>query len=93
MEQIILWVSKPVRIMSGSAKEVPMSAQTQFYVQGMKCGGCVESCKKAVAEVDGVESAEFDLATGTGVVQGNVDPQAVCQALTAAGYPAVVKSD
>lgn len=68
-------------------------SETQYYVQGMKCGGCIESCKKAVAEVDGVEGAEFDLETGTGVVQGNVDPQAICQALTAAGYPAVVKSD
>lgn len=68
-------------------------SETHYYVQGMKCGGCVESAKKAVAEVLGVESAEFDLATGTGVVQGDVDPQAICQVLTAAGYPAAVKSD
>jgi copper chaperone CopZ len=67
--------------------------ETHYYVQGMKCGGCVESAKKAVAEVFGVESAEFDLATGTGVVQGDVDPQSVCQALTAAGYPSAVKSN
>jgi len=67
--------------------------ETHYYVQGMKCGGCIESCKKAVAKVDGVESAEFDLATGTGTVQGDVDPQAICLALTNAGYPAVVKSD
>lgn len=66
--------------------------QTNYYVQGMKCGGCIETGNKALADVMGFESAEFDLQAGTAVVTGNVDPQAVCQALTAAGYPAVVKS-
>lgn len=68
-------------------------SETQYYVQGMKCGGCIEAGNKALAEVNGFESAEFDLATGTAVVQGDVDPQAVCMALSNAGYPAVVKSD
>ena len=70
-----------------------MSAiQTNYYVQGMKCGGCIETANKALADVLGFEGAEYDLQAGTAVVAGNVDPQAVCQALTAAGYPAVVKS-
>lgn len=68
-------------------------SKTRYYVQGMKCDGCIETANKALAEVDGFESAEFDLEAGTGAVQGDVDPQAVCQALTAAGYPSVVKSD
>lgn len=67
--------------------------ETNYYVQKMKCGGCIDAANKALADVVGFESAEFDLAAGTAVVQGDVDPQAVCQALTAAGYPAVVKSD
>ena len=66
---------------------------TQYYVQSMKCGGCIENANKALAEIAGFESAEFDLTAGTAVVQGDVDPQAVCQALSSAGYPAVVKSD
>lgn len=66
---------------------------TSFYVQGMKCGGCISKAREAIKDIPGMESAEFDLTSGTGVVIGDVDPQAVIQALTAAGYPAVVKSD
>jgi len=66
---------------------------TQYYVQGMKCGGCIDTANKALAEVAGFDSAEFDLAAGTAVVRGDVDPQVVCYTLTTAGYPAVVKSD
>ena len=69
------------------------TTQTNFYVQGMKCDGCIATGKKALADIPGVESAEFDLASGTAVVIGDIDPQAVCQALTSAGYPSVVKSD
>jgi copper chaperone CopZ len=69
------------------------TTQTQYYVQGMKCGGCIDTANKALADVAGFESAEFDLAAGTAVVQGDVDPQVVCHTLTTAGYPAVVKSD
>jgi copper chaperone CopZ len=68
------------------------TTQTKFYVEKLKCGGCVENCKKALVDVPGVEDAEFDFQAGTGVVTGNVDPQAVCLALTSAGYPAVVNS-
>jgi len=65
---------------------------TEFFVQGVKCGGCITNANTALAEVPGFVSAEFDLAAGTAKVVGDVDPQAVCQALTGAGYPAVVKS-
>lgn len=70
-----------------------MSDKTQFYVQGMKCDGCIANANKALTDVPGFESAEFDLQLGTAEVSGNVDPQAVCQALAGAGYPAVVKSN
>ncbi len=65
---------------------------TEFFVQGMKCGGCTANAEKALADVPGFVSAEFDFKAGTGRVVGNVDPQTVCQLLTDAGYPAVVKS-
>ena len=70
-----------------------MSDKTQYFVQGMKCNGCIANANKALAEVPGFESAQYDLQQGTAEVQGNVDPQAVCQALAGAGYPAVVKSN
>lgn len=65
---------------------------TEFFVQGMKCGGCISAAEKALAGVPGFVSAEFDLEAGTAKVIGDVDPQTICQVLTEAGYPAVVKS-
>lgn len=65
---------------------------TEFFVQGMKCGGCTANASKALVDMQGLVSAEFDFKAGTGRVVGNIDPQAVCQLLTEAGYPAVVKS-
>jgi copper chaperone CopZ len=68
------------------------NTRTEFHVTGMKCDGCAANAKAAVEKVHGVIDAEFDYVSGTGVVNGEVDPQAVCQALTQAGYPSVVKS-
>ncbi|MBE9516135.1 MAG: cation transporter [Proteobacteria bacterium] len=65
---------------------------TEYHVEKMKCGGCVAKAQEVLASVSGFESAEFDLENKVGKVKGNVDPQSVCQALTEAGYPAVVKS-
>lgn len=65
---------------------------TQFFVSGMKCDGCIKRANEALSEVSGFESAEFDLKEGVATVQGDVDPQAVAQALTETGYPAAVKS-
>ena len=69
------------------------SLTTRFYVSGMKCEGCASTVKQALVDAAGVDSAEVDLAEGVASVQGDVDPQAVCQILAEAGYPAVVKSD
>ncbi|MCG6975130.1 MAG: cation transporter [Acidiferrobacterales bacterium] len=66
--------------------------KTEFYVTGMSCNGCVKKCTEAVSKIQGYESASFDLEQGTGVIIGDIDPQAATQALTEAGYPAVVKS-
>lgn len=69
-----------------------MSTSTQFIVSNMKCQGCVDAATSAVKQVHGTESVSIDLEAGTAQVLGDVDPQAVCQALNEAGYPAVVKS-
>lgn len=66
--------------------------QTNFIVSGMKCEGCVATVKEALTQVVGYEDAQVDLAEGVASVRGDVDPQAVCQVLAQAGYPAVVKS-
>ncbi len=66
------------------------SAETRFTVKGMKCGGCIAKATEALAILPGYASAEFDLKGGKAVVKGSVDPQAVANALTKAGYPAEV---
>ena len=70
-----------------------MDTETTFYISGLKCGGSVATAKNALSNVTGYESADFDLEGGIMRVKGDVDPQAVCQALSNAGYPAVVKSN
>ena len=66
--------------------------ETHYLVSGMKCQGCVDTVKKALLTVHGLDSVEVDLPSGEVSLQGDVDPQSVCQVLTDAGYPAVVKS-
>jgi len=66
-------------------------SETHFSVKGMKCGGCVAKATEAVSKLPGYVSADFDLKTGSAVVKGGVDPQAVVKALTQVGYPAEVK--
>ena len=59
--------------------------QTQFFVTGMTCGGCVKKAQEALAKVTGYKSSEFDLEAGTAVIEGDADPQAVAQVLTEVG--------
>lgn len=66
--------------------------ETRYSVQGMKCGGCIARATEALAKLPGYEGAEFDLKSGTAVVKGTVDAQAVVRALTGAGYPASLRS-
>jgi copper chaperone CopZ len=64
--------------------------ETRFIVRGMKCSSCVAKATAAVAKLPGYQACEFDLKTGSAVIKGSVDPQAVIQALARAGYPAQV---
>jgi copper chaperone CopZ len=76
---------------SGEVK-IMSDQQTRFIVSGMKCEGCVATVKEALTQVVGYEDAEVNLADGVAAVKGDIDPQAVCQVLAQAGYPAVVQS-
>lgn len=69
-----------------------MGTETNFYISGLKCEGCVTTAKNALKNVTGYESAEIDLEAGTMCVTGDVDPQAVSTAISEVGYAAVVKS-
>ena len=63
--------------------------ETRYSVTGMKCGGCIAKATAAVSKIPGYGSVDFDLKTGSAVVKGSADPQAVANALTKVGYPAV----
>lgn len=69
-----------------------MSVNTEFYISGLTCDGCVKTAKGALSTVTGFEDAEIDLQQGIMQVKGDVDPQAVADAMASVGYGAVVKS-
>lgn len=65
------------------------ASELRLSVKNMKCDGCATRAKEAVRLLAGYEDAEFDFKSGTGVVRGDVDPEAVIHTLTKLGYPAV----
>ncbi len=67
--------------------------ETRFKVSGMKCDGCIARAREALGKLPGFAEADFDLKAGTAVVTGDVDSEAVIQALTATGYPAAEVRD
>ena len=64
----------------------------QYNVTGMSCAACVARVEKAVKAVDGVTNCAVSLLTNSMGVEGNAAPEAVIQAVTAAGYGASLKS-
>jgi len=64
-----------------------MSIQRSYKVEGMKCQNCIQGATRAVAALPGYVASEFSLEAHTLVLSGDVDPDAVCQALTEHGYP------
>jgi copper chaperone len=65
------------------------SSGTEFAVEGLTCGHCVQTVQKAVSALEGVESASVDLVPGGRsrlTVAGKADNSAVREAVTSAGY-------
>ncbi|TVR09500.1 MAG: heavy-metal-associated domain-containing protein [Salinarimonadaceae bacterium] len=60
----------------------------RLSVEGMGCGGCVAAVEKIVLRVDPGAKAQVDLAAGEARIEGEAAPEAVCEALAQAGYPA-----
>ncbi|MEA5580115.1 heavy metal translocating P-type ATPase [Nodularia harveyana UHCC-0300] len=59
-------------------------------VGGMKCAGCVSAVERQLTQYSGVKSACVNLATEVAVIEtepGKVDPDALAQQLTSAGFP------
>lgn len=61
---------------------------TTIEVDGMACDGCEETVTDALTAVAGVESASADHEEGTATVEGDVDVDALVEAIEDAGYDA-----
>lgn len=59
----------------------------KFKVEGMACSHCSGRVEATIKALPDVEKVNVDLATGTATVEGNINPTAVTDAVTAAGYP------
>lgn len=60
----------------------------QLAITGATCASCVRTIEKALSSVPGVEHASMNLADHSAHVEGNVDPQALIDAVEAVGYGA-----
>ena len=66
-----------------------MTDPSEYTVHGMTCGHCVLSVQEEVAEVEGVETVEVDLASGRLTVTGSgFDDAQIGAAVAEAGYRA-----
>lgn len=77
-----------------SAPLFAAEATVVLNVEGMTCNVCPITVKKALETVDGVSSAEVSLEAAEATVvydDSKTNPQALADAVTEAGYPAMVK--
>jgi Cu+-exporting ATPase len=56
----------------------------------MRCAGCVSAVEGALAAVDGVTSVSVNFADHSAMIKGQADPDALKQAIKAAGFDAAV---
>ncbi len=66
------------------------SGEIRLSILGMRCAGCVSAVEGALAAVDGVTSVSVNFADHSAMVKGNIDPEALKQAVKDAGYDAAV---
>lgn len=65
-------------------------SQIELEITGMTCGHCQTGVTKALKDVAGVTDAQVDLQSGKAIVQGDVDPQQLVNAVIEEGYGAQV---
>jgi copper chaperone CopZ len=75
-----------------SEPQGPAVEETVFSVPAMTCRHCVRAISTHVRDVPGVVALEADATTRTVRVQGPAEPDALCSAIAAAGYEAVLVS-
>ncbi len=84
----------PLRAELAQMTQIPASVQLKtvsFSVEGMSCGSCVASVKRAVKALDGVTMVDVSLADRRARVQyieGKVTPDSIAAAVRQLGYKA-----
>ena len=61
----------------------------EIRIEGMTCGGCVTSVKKAVSSADETASTEIDLTSGIARIETALPRNRIVEAIEAAGYDVV----
>ena len=61
----------------------------EYQISGMSCPHCRATVEKALSGLEGASAVTVDLASGKAVVEGEVSPAAVRQAVEAAGFDLV----
>jgi len=64
----------------------PATMADAYKVDGMTCGGCARSVSNAITKAAPDAAVTVDLATGTVLVDGDIPPELVQQAVEAAGF-------
>jgi len=76
---------------SSSRRDKSEKKQLVFDVSNMKCGGCVSSVTEALAVLDNTEIVEVSLDDNQATVMSSLPAEKIAEAITASGFPAVVK--
>jgi copper chaperone len=66
--------------------------QYTLHVPKMSCGGCVNTISNAVKSIDANAKVDADIASKIVKVESVATEQALIEAITNAGYPALAKS-
>ena len=70
-----------------------MSQTIELAITGMTCDHCVRAITNAVQDVEGVTSANVDLASNSVKVEGGaIDIKKILEAIEEEGYSATVKA-
>ena len=67
------------------------TTRKEFTVEGMSCGGCVQSVTRAIARLPGVRNVDVSLANKAATVEydgATIEPAAIVAAIEAAGFEA-----
>lgn len=61
----------------------------EYWVENLKCEGCVHSVKNALLKIDGVVDISVDVESGLITVNGAPDENSIREKLNELGYPEI----